>query len=716
MRLLNWLTTFSVQRASVILLITFAVAGFGIVSIFQTRTELVPNIDFPSLAVITQYRSAAPADVVDDVTRPIEQRLGSINGIEEMRSVSGDGISVVVLNFDFGTDMDQRESEVGTLLQGFPVPPGATRPQLIRASFNQVPVVQFSISSDELDDSELEALVRQDLLPELASIDGVTSAELHGGSDERVNVSLDPDALNNAGLTASQVAQFIRDTDVSQPAGSVAGSETTLPVRAGHDLESIDALRDLTVPAPGGAVPLNALGSVEVQPAPTQGLVITNGQRAIGVNVVKSEDGNTVDVSNEAVSKAREFAEEHPEVSVETVVDQSEFIEESIGGLLREGIIGGVMAVLIVYLFLGSLRATLVTAVSIPLSILIAMIVMNVQGLTINIFTLGGLTVAVGRVIDDSIVVLENVVRHVQLGERIHRAIVLGTREVASAITSSTLTTVAVFLPIGLVGGIVGQLFFAFALAVAAALLGSLLVAITIIPVLARFFVRRGEVRQSEGDEHGGLGRLQRWYTPILTWALDHRAITLVIAGVTFVGSFAIVPFLPVTFLPEMGEAQFQVSVTPPPGASQDAVEDIVLAIGEQAEQLDDFDVYQATIGGAGGTFETLGAVFSGRGAGGARMVVRLEDGADVDEARERMRAAMAPIQRETGALIAVERGGGGPPGMSSLEIIVQGDNTEAIASMSDRIVEALSPLDDLANLTTDVRRSSAQLAIQVDP
>lgn len=713
MPILNWLTTFSVRRASVVVLITIAIVLLGVYSTFRVKTELIPNIEFPAMTVVTRYPGAGPGDVAAQVTRPLEQIVAGLPGVKDLQSVSGEGVSVIVANFEFGEDMKRREGELATRLQGVPLPEGAGRPQVVRASFSQVPIVQLSVSSDTVTGAALETLVRERLVPRLSEVNGVASVEMSGGLIRQVSVALDPDQLRRFGLSAGAVARFITNTNVSSASGAVVTAERVQPVRTEYEFASVSDLAALQIAAPDGrSVRLDQIGTVQITPAPASGLVVTDGKRALGVNVFKSEGGNTVEAANSAISRARQFERDNPGVSVEPIVDQSDFIENSIQGLLREGLFGGLFAVIIVFVFLGSVRATLVTAVSIPLSILIALIVMNLQGLTINIFTLGGLTIAVGRVIDDSIVVLENVVRHVQMGERVRTAVIRGVREVSTAITSSTLTAVAVFLPIALVGGLVGQLFLAFALAVTAALLASLLVAITIVPVLAGFFVRPAEVH---GRSEREAGWLQRWYTPVLEWSLDHRPATLGIAAALFFGSFGLLPFLPLTFLPDSGENVFQVSVTPPPGSSSEAVERTVLEIGSALEGLDGFERYQATIGQTGGTFATLGAAFSGRGSGGALVVVKLRDDANLDRAVERTRAAVGDIQQRTGSFIAVDSQGG-PPGLGDVQIILRGSDPVAIRSASDQVVKALDGHPDLANLTSDVARSTLETVVRVDP
>ena len=432
----------------------------------------------------------------------------------------------------------------------------------------------------------------------------------------------DRQKLLDSELTYDQVAQALEANNVILPSGELATGDTVLPVETVAVYKSLDDIRNIgvfTTPAagtPASVVRLGDIATVAEASAAPNGASRTDGQPAVSIQVTKAKDANTVQVAHRVTAELDKIKPALPQgASFSVFFDESTFITNSINGVVRDGLIGGVFAIIIVFLFLANWRTTLVTAVSIPLSVITAVVLLDRMGYSLNIMTLGGLTIAIGRVIDDSIVVLENIYRHMAKGEKTFHAIVNGAREVSIAITGATATTCAVFLPLGLVGGIIGQLFFSFALAVVFALLASLLVAVTVIPALTRFTIAgRVKVREKAGPGDTPLAKV---YTPVLRWALGHRWITLGVAAALFVGSLALVPLLPVQFLPDSGLKTVTVSVNARPGETQDAV----LQQAEAVEKLlSNFKVdrYQTVINGTAGDLGALSNIISGKGANSA--------------------------------------------------------------------------------------------------
>jgi hydrophobic/amphiphilic exporter-1 (mainly G- bacteria), HAE1 family len=347
---------------------------------------------------------------------------------------------------------------------------------------------------------------------------------------------------------------------------------------------------------PGG-ITLGDVATVERAPEDAATISRTNGQPSLGISVLKEQNGNTVNVVNDVLDKVDEIKDTagFEKVEFNTVFEQGSFIEESLSGVRREGLLGALFAVLVILVFLSfSLRATLVTAISIPLSVVTALLLMRSQNLTLNMLTLSGLTIAIGRIVDDAIVVTENIFRHLQRGDRRALAVFDGTREVATAITASTLVTVAVFLPLGLIGGITRQFFLPFGLTASYALLASLLVALTVVPLLARWLLGRSNVPEDRESW------LQRLYTPPLEWALDHRALTLVLAMVFFLLSLVPLRFIPKTFMPDFGEATLSVAMAMPPGTDLVTTDQYAQKVEALLQADEDIETVQATVGGGG--------------------------------------------------------------------------------------------------------------------
>ncbi len=489
------------------------------------------------------------------------------------------------------------------------------------------------------------------------------------------------------------------------------------------ELTSLDELRSIVVGVDqSGQTPmpitLGDVAEIDTTQVADTGYGRINGREALGLSVSKTQSANTVEVTQAVTAALDELvAGSDAGLQIDIVSDQASFILESRDGLLREGGLGAIFAVLTIFLFLFSLRSTVVAAISIPLSLLIALVLMQVTGITINIMTLGGLAVAVGRVVDDSIVVLENTYRHRAMGEDRLQAAIRGPSEVAGAITSSTLTTVAVFLPLGFAGGLVSQFFLPFALTVSFALLASLVVALTVIPVLAFFLVgAAGADVDASGEPRRSIW--VRIYDPTIRAVLGSRwRAGGVVAGafLLFVLSLGIVPLLPTAFLNSGSEKILSISLSPPSGTTSQAV---IERAGE-AEQilLDDEDVrlVQTTVPPEGDTgFRTLIAAQQGRAANSATMIVRLDPTADLTEATTRFEEALAPVASEGWDALVQQTNG--PGASSNVSLVVSGPNGDAVEAATTQVIDAVKGIDGLANVTSDLVAAAPQVEVRVDP
>ncbi|HZY66503.1 MAG TPA: efflux RND transporter permease subunit [Rubrobacteraceae bacterium] len=514
------------KNKSVVILATVLLIASGAYATTQLNQELLPDIEFPAVGIATPVPGAGPDLVDEQVTQPIESAIGNISGIESTQSTSSQGFSIVLIEFNLDTDIDEAEDEIRRTLDGVSLPSQAAEPEINRQSASSFPIMNISLSTENGDLADLTEYAQDDVIPLLEEVEGTASVDLVGGAEQEIQVNLDTERLQENGLLADAVVGAISGANVNAPVGDVRIDGLSTPVRAESQINDVEALKQLplggagaTVGAatggpptgesgessggvlPAGAPPagtpsepvlLQGVAEVERGESNISGISRTNGEPSLGLNVTKDGDANTVEVSEGVREALGEVRDEIGDEQVNIIFDSAEDVEESVNGLVEKALIGAVVAVLIILLFLGSIRATLVTAVSLPTSVLAALLFSWGDNLTLNIITLAGLTIAVGRVVDDAIVVLENSYRYVQEGYEPEEAALKGTTEVASAITSSTLSTIAVFLPLGLVGGIVSEFFLPLSLTVAFALAASLIVAVTIIPVLVSVFVKRG--------------------------------------------------------------------------------------------------------------------------------------------------------------------------------------------------------------------------------
>lgn len=711
-RIVSWLTEFSYRKAWVIILATILVTFYGIYTFTRVNQELIPDIEFPVMVLTVQSPGDQPEQVVQNAIAPIEAATAGIPGLQATESTSVANFGIILYSFEFGTDIEAAEDAVQEAVASLPLAQTVTTNTL---TFDPtlLPVVTFDLQGD-LSQAELTEIAQTRLVPELSNLDGVASVEVVGGSLDQVIITLDRQAMLDQNITYDQVSGVLQANNVVLPSGQLQTEGATIPLQTISIYQSLDDLRNLPITTANGTVRLGDIATVEEIAGASAGRTRTNGEPSVAVRVTKQQDANTVSVAHRVLDKLDEIERTLPEgASIQIFLDQAEFIEESIDGVVEEAIIGGVLAIIIVFLFLWNIRSTVITAVSIPLSVIMAVILLDQLGHSLNIMTLAGLTIAIGRVIDDSIVVLENIYRHMAEGEPSFPAIINGAREVTIAIVGATATTCAVFLPLGLVGGLIGELFLPFALAVVFALLASLLVAVTVIPMLTKYTIA-GRVRV-EPEKRAGDTRLGRLYTPVLTWALHNRWKTLIIAGALFFGSFVLVPFLNVAFLPDSGENSLTITVAARPGETQEAVLEQTIQI---EELLRDYDVdrYQTVITGASGDIGAIGAILSGENPNSATMTVYFESTEDKVEVAEELRERFAEVFPES-EHISVSTGGDFSGG--GVQIVVAAEDPGAAAILPEftsEVEAAVASVDDVVNVSSTLGAVQDAIQIEVDP
>ena len=734
------LSQLAIGKRSVTLLLAAALFVAGVLAWGSLKQELLPDVSFPIVTVIAPYPGAGAADVTEQVTKPIERAVSGVPGLDQLQSTSANSFTFVVAQFSYGANLDEAVAMIEDNIRTSNLP-GGVEPTVAAFNFNAAPILIASVSAQGGTDLEGAAkIARTELIPELLSLPGVATADLAGGLEDRLVVTLAPDRLAEAGVSSQQVVGILQANNLTLPGGELSVDGGRIPVSTIGRFESVEQIRSLVVgvrastplpaasspvvlasPVPRAVAPrpitLGELGSVEVVSLATTGYGRTNGQAAVTISISKASTANTVSVAQAAQAKLDEIAARHPgEIEIATVSDQSVFILESSEGLLREGGLGAVFAVLTIFLFLFNLRSTFVAAVSIPLSILTALVVMQVAGITLNILTLGGLAVAVGRVVDDSIVVLENIYRHRALGDDRLTAVTKGPREVAGAITASTLTTVAVFLPLGFAGGFVSQFFLAFSLTITFALLASLIVALTVVPVLAYLLVGRvgGSVDESGEPRNSFWVRI---YDPAIRFVLRNlwtKVGTVALAAVLFFASIAIVPLLPTTFIDSGSEKIVQVSVSPPSGAGSQQV----LERAAKAETIlladPDVELVATSVPGESDVgFQTVLAAQQGRATNSAQIVVRLDSAVDVNAKIQALSEKLGPVG-EDGYEVTVGQQGGA--GSNSLSVVVSAADQAIVAQTADAVRAGLEGEPGLANLTSDLVKAAPEVQVRVDP
>ncbi len=875
---MNLITGFSLRNAAVVVLIAVLITAGGLYSASELQRETMPDVTIPIVAIITPYPGAAPADVADKVTGPMESAIMGVPGVKGVDSVSNDSVSIIVAEFGYSQDMEKAESGIQDALGGVELPETALEPITSRVSMGSQPILRFAISG-QVSAEELQAAVLDRLVPAIESIDGVGEVNVANEHSKDVYIRFDPDRLEEEGLTEQAVIQQLQAANLSFPVGSVELGGLDQPLRVSGTLSSVESIREFnvavypdsnklfadafeavgdgmgtlgralgllgdgvgqlggavgsigegtarlgadlgmqvglssalselrsqisdvkvrlsstdsilrdleaagatatpeyaeaqaakaeleaTLPAldaaaaqvaarladaqkaaagagasaprrpqasapKAGALPGPPAGSAGVSmKEPSIGVVRlgdvaavsfgteadavysrANGQPAVLISVVKSQDANTVSVVEEVRETIDDVVSRLPAGSrVDYTYDGSVQIERSISDMLDEGYMGAALAFVVILLFLQNWRSTLIAAISIPMSIVFALLFMRFADVTMNVMTLGGLTVSIGRVVDDSIVVIENIYNHLQAGaERTPEMIQAATREVSGAITSSTLATMAVFAPMTLVSGIVGKVFTPFAITVALALLASLIVSVTIVPLLAKWSLLRSAVKPR--DER--VSRTSRVYRAGLEWSLDHPGVVMTGAALIFAGSVALLPMVGAGFMPPATEKFVSVDVSYPSGTSPLVVDEALQSLESSLRDDPDVELYTANVAQSTG-FNVMQGGATGGNAG--NVFLKLNEEADVDQALKRVHQIASPL-KTAGAKVTVSQVSMAGGSDSSIEVVVTGREMADVERAAEKLLAALGGLPGLENVTSNIAERRPQVTTEVD-
>ncbi|MGN8553792.1 UNVERIFIED_CONTAM: efflux RND transporter permease subunit [Microbacterium sp. SLM126] len=715
------LAVLSLKNRALIALVTIVAAIFGSLALVNLKQELIPSIEFPALIVVSTYPGASPEVVNNDVSTPIETAIQGVPGLESTTATSTTNASIVQASFTYGTDLATAEQKMTQAINRISSQlPDGVEPTVISASIDDFPVIQLAVTGYE-DEATVQAQLEASVIPDLEDVEGVNAAAIVGGVGQRVTITPDQGELAAAGYTQQAIRDALEQNGVLFPGGEITEDDETLTVQTGSKIASVDEIAALPlVPSTAeqlqsGTVTIGDVSEVAQVADPITTVSRVNGEPALTIAVTKLPSANTVDVSRGVLATLPELEESLGGAEFTVVFDQAPYIQESIDTLAKEGLLGLFFAVLVILIFLMSVRATLVTAISIPTSVLITFIGIQAFGYSLNILTLGALTIAIGRVVDDSIVVIENIKRH-YVGEADKlQAILRGVREVAAAITASTITTVAVFLPIAFVGDVTGELFRPFAMTVTIAMTASLFVALTIVPVLAYWFLRPGKpLLDQNGDEidpehpDAPPSRLQKSYLPILRWTLKHSWITLSLAVLVLVGTIAAAPFMKTNFLGDSGQNTFTMTQSIGAAPSLEAESAAAEQVEDALAGIDGIETVQVSIGSSG---SALRDAFSGGGSG-ITYSITTDPSVDQVALREEVQAAVADLD-DAGTITVAASGGGF--GSSDIEIDVTAPDSDTLQTAADAVVDAVEGEDGVGQVSSNLSASLPYIAVTVD-
>ena len=758
------LAKLSLANRSVVALITAIIAVFGFVSLGSLKQELIPSIETPQAAIVTTFIGASPEVIDKQVSQPIDTAVRALDGLVSSTTTSRNNISLVRVEFEYGTSTAKVTEKLNAALASVNLPDQASA-RVLSGSFDTVPIIVLGVSSDTGSNEELEKIFADVAKAEFSGISGVRDVTVSGVVEKRVNLKFNQALLAANGLSTQSVVSALQANGFVVPAGTIDDGKGNISVEVGTPVNSLEDFKNLpligtrtTVTAPttgapttgapttgfpGGSIPggitipsvptvttgisalrISDVATVTYEKSPVTSISRVNGKATLSLSITKTQDANTVSVSHAVQDKLDDFKKKLGAVTIVTVFDQAPFVEKSLENLAVEGTLGLIFAIFVILVFLLSVRSTIVTAISIPTSVLITFIGLGFFGYSLNLFTLSALTIAIGRVVDDSIVVIENINRHLAYGEPKKKAILRAVREVSTAITAATITTVAVFLPITFVGGLIGELFRPFGFTFAIALVASLVVSLTIVPVLAYWFLKtpaqvthaneaealahEAQVRHEE-EERERKSWLQRGYLPILSWTQRRPVLTLSAAFVLLVMTFGSSALLKTDFIGSSGATSFVVNQTLPAGATLSQQDEAAAKVEAILLAYDEITVVQTSIGSSGDS-----RVAFGGSAGGTSIQVTAKDGTDQVALQDKLTAQFA----KDSSLGEVKFGGTGGPaigGGSTIDVKISASNDELLNAGITAVQAAMQGTKDVGEITNSLADKQRTLRVTVD-
>lgn len=718
------ISNLSVKRPVTVIMMMLIVVLLGFVSLSKLSIDLYPDIEVPVALVITNYSGVGPQEIESLVTEPVEESMATVNNVDRISSTSSEGSSVVVLEFDYGADMDagtMQMREKLDLIRDF-LPENASSPFVFKIDPNAMPIITAGLSSDRGID-EIQSIAENKLKSRLERIEGVASVDISGGYEDMVRVLVNPLELDKYGLSMTGLSNMLRMENLNLPGGSVEKGDKNLLVRSIGEFESVKEISDLPIIlANGSKIYLSDIAEVSLIPKEITRINELDGQQSVSINIFKQSGYNTVDVADKVNKELSKLEGEIEGVRIENVFDQSTYIKKSIQNVSRSGLIGGALAILVLYLFLRNIRSTFIIGISIPVSIIATFSLIFFSGITLNLMTLGGLALGMGMLVDNSIVVLENIYRFRQDGYSRIDAAKEGAGEVGMAVMASTLTTVAVFLPIVFVEGITSIIFRELALTITFALLSSLVIALTVVPMLSSKILK---ITCSEKKEvksrikifkafDNTFSNLEGKYRTLLKKAIGHKFVTIAVALVIFIGSIFAVVQVGAEFLPSTDEGRISISIELPTGAKLEKTRLYVDEVEKLINDIPEIDTIFASIGG-GNSFISIGSQ-SNYASLDLALVSLADRESSSDYVADEIRGALADIPGADIQVQTISSQGGGGMGMGSspISIRIQGDELEVLKGISQDFLDILNSVEGTREVASSFDEGLPEVQVRI--
>ncbi|AEG58889.1 efflux RND transporter permease subunit [Desulforamulus ruminis] len=717
----------SVDRPVAISMLIIALIILGLFSLPRLAVDLYPEMELPIAIVSTSYEGAAPAEVEELVTKPIESAVATTGNVKEIQSRSQNGNSMVIIQFNWGTNMDNATIDLREkidFVRGM-LPDDASSPRVMKLDPNQQPIITFSVTGPETDVVKLKKITEDTIQPRLERVNGVASVNVSGGKTREIKVILDPAKMEAYGLSTTQIMQALASDNITGTAGLVDKGSNETSIRVVSEYNNLEELKQVQVSLPSGSsIALRDLATIEDSFKEEERFSFVDGTPSLGIDVMKSTGANTVQVAKEVLSQVEALNKTLPNgVKIITIIDMSEFIQDSINNVVHHGVIGGLFAVIILYLFLRNFRSTLVVGLAIPISIIATFSLMYFAGQTINMLSLGGLALGIGSLVDFSVVVLESIYRYRQNGFGIIEAAKLGTAEVGTAVTASAGAQVVVFLPIIFVEGIAGILFKPMALTVSFSHIAALFAALTLVPMLSARLLKNVSPADEvlpEGKTKNPviffgrfIEKLNVWYEKLLHWALGNRKKVVGLTAALLILSIVATPFIGTEFIPTMDQGEISVNIEMPTGTKVEETSKVATDLEKLArDQIKEIERISTTVG-TGGMLSFLGGGSGDQASLHIKLKPLEERNITTEQAVETLRQAVMDIPGADISIDLADSSGG--PSSTAVDIAIRGDDLDVLNQLGDLLVETVKGVEGTRNVENSLTEARSEVRIVVD-
>ena len=721
---MKWLSELSVKRPVTVIMIVLVFLLIGTISLVTMNVDLYPEMDLPVGVVIASYSGAAPEEIETLISKPLEAQLSTVHNIDSIQSMSSRGSSIVIVMFKYGTDMDEATLEMREKvdLAQMSFPDAAEKPLVMKMDPNMMPVLAVGMQGD-MPLSEMKTIAEEEVQSKLERIDGVASADIMGAAEEEIKVTVDPQVLQTYGLSLDSIVTALRTENINASSGDLDAGEKEYLVRILGKFETVDQIGDVNITtSSGGTLKLGDIADIEQGYADTSGYVTIDGKQGIALTVNKQTDGNTVEVSREVKKALEEINKDLKGVDIKVLYDQATFIEDAISNIVKDIIIGAVLAVIILLVFLRNFRSTAIIGIVIPISLIATFAVMYFQGTTLNMMTLGGLALCAGNMVDNAIVILDNIFRHRQAGEGMVEAAIKGSNEMTNAITASTLTQVSVFAPIVFVGGLAAELFSPMAMTVSTAQVVSLLMAVIMVPLLCSRFLKvdatylnREEtsfIRRVGEKSEATFNAIDAKYRDILVWAIAHKKTVMLGTVGLLAVSLALIPIVGMELIPDTDQGSFTVNVELEQGAQLEETTKVVDQVEKIIEKQPEVETVFVNAGSGMSSYSQSG---SETASFNVEMVNLSKRERSTSEIAQTVRDEVAKIPGAEITVTVASMMSSGGMSSSPIAIELKGSDLDELSTLADKTVSIVEKVEGTREVESDVGSGAPEVSVLVD-